>query len=260
MEKHCLYRTPLPLYKITLHSVMSQKNLDICSLKTLPGYIKEDMLQFGLLQRIGNNNLGEFLHPNITKLDTFPCQIANEDLLQISLCKQLRMLVIQPPKFYRFTHSPSILTKLFSSLPRLVQLQITNNDGVTDDVIATIKESCYFIQKLDISGSLNLTDTAANHLSQMCHLRVMDLSHTAIGDCGLKALSQGPNSKAITHLCLNNCKIISDIGIDALIRGCEHLNKLKVCGWPRVSIECQLALSSFLNRQQLKTCTWMELF
>ncbi|XP_054276455.1 protein AMN1 homolog [Macrosteles quadrilineatus] len=258
MEKGYWHRGPSSLYRITMISLVRQK-WNLAFIKTLPGHIKEDLLQLGILRRRVNSDLGlsEFLHPNVMRLDTFHCDISSKDLLEISRCRRLRLLVMNPPRYYRFSHSTPILKQMFSNLPFLVKLHITNNDGVTDDVVSVITKTCNLVQELDLSGDYNLTDAATDSLARMCNLKAIDLSNTNIGDRGLKTLSQGPHSKMISHLRLNHCKNVSDDGIYALIQGCENLLKLIVCGWPRVSIECQLALNTFLSRQSTEKNTSM---
>lgn len=245
------------LYSMALNSLVQWTGFDMRNISELPGCIKDDFLRSALLRHKCQENLTYFLHPGIRKLDISECNIRNEELLEISICNNLKILEMNPPKYCRFDHTTSILEEMFSRLRDLLKLHTQRNDGMTDSVISVITTHCTLLQVLDISGCTKLTDGTALSIATLANIRAINLSNTEISDVGLNALSLGLSSKSLVEIKLNNCIHISDKGVNDLVKGCKKLLILVFCNCPKVTVDCQLALDSFLNRdKKSKLITW----
>lgn len=242
---------------MALNSLVHWSGFDIRNISELPGCIKDDFLRSALLRHKCQENLAYFLHPNIQMLDISECNIRNDELMKISICTSLKVLEMNPPKHSRFDHTTSILETMFSRLRNLLKLHTQRNDGMTDSVISVLTTLCTLLQVLDVSGCTKLTDETALSIAALANIRAINLSNTEIGDVGLHALSAGQSSKSLVEIKLNNCINISDKGVNDLVKGCRKLVILVFCNCPKVTVECQLALDSFLNKdKKSKLITW----
>lgn len=245
------------LYSMALNSLVRWTGFDIRNISELPGCIKDDFLRSALLRHKCHENITYFLHPDIQKLDISECNIRNDDLNKISVCSSLKILEMNPPKYSRFDHTTSILETMFSRLPNLLKLHTQRNDGMTDSVVSVITTYCTLLQVLDVSGCTKLTDGTALSIATLTNIRAINLSNTDISDVGLNALSAGQSSKSLVEIKLNNCIDISDKGVNDLVKGCRKLSILVFCNCPKVTVDCQLALDSFLNKdKKSKLITW----
>lgn len=245
------------LYSLALNSLVRWTGFDIRNISELPSCIKDDFLKCALLRHKCQENLTYFLHPNIQRLDISECNIRNEELIEISICTNLKILEMNPPKYCRYDHTTSILETLFSHLRNLIKLHAQRNDGMTDSVASVLTSHCPRLQELDLSGCTKLTDRTASSIATLTNIRAINLSNTEISDVGLNALSVGRSSKSLVEIKLNNCFDISDKGVNDLVNGCRKLSILVFCNCPKVSVDCQLALDSFLNKdKKSKLVTW----
>lgn len=245
------------LYNIALNSVVHSTGFDIRNVSQLPGVIKDDLMKSMLLRHKCQENLTYFLHPDIKKLDISECNIKNEELITISACIRLTILEMNPPKYCRFDHTTSILERMFSSFHNLVKLHTQRNDGMTDSVVSVITTNCPLLQVLDVSGCTKLTDKTSLSIATLTYITAINLSNTETSDVGLNALSLGQSSKSLIEIKLNNCINISDEGVNDLVKGCKKLSILVFCNCPKVTVDCQLALDSFLNKdKKSKLLTW----
>lgn len=244
------------LYNLSLNSFVKWKYFQIEFLNDLPGFIKEDIMRITLM-RGKHYNITHFLHPNIRKLDISEFEITYRELEKISNCIHIRVLEMNPKRFQRFNHPSWVLEMLLSRLDNLAKLHIQRNDGLTDSVVHVLVTHCHVLQELDVAGCTNLTNKSALSMSTLRYIQAINISDTMIGDEGLKALSNGISSYSLGELKLNNCTNISDEGINALVKGCSKLSVLVFCGCQKVSVECQLALDSFLGKnKKSKLLTW----
>ncbi|XP_046665783.1 protein AMN1 homolog isoform X2 [Homalodisca vitripennis] len=250
--KHCLIWS--------VQTLVDLNHFEVTYVQNLPDIVKEDVLNLALRNGKAQKCISNFLHPNIKNLHINESTISNDDLHNISRCKKIRSLQMNPPTQHQYNHCSLALKQLFTSLPQLVKLHVQRNQGVTDDVLAALTTHCPLLQELDVSGCHTLSDRSAVSLATLHNLQSANLSSTSIGDESLLAMADGVCSQTLTEVILNNCVNITDKSLNVLINKCCNLSILACGNCPKVSGDNHLGPGSDLGKNKKKQVTWTFYF
>lgn len=73
-----------------------------------------------------------------------------------------------------------VLLDLFPSIPYLSGLYLRQCPTVTDEVMASIANSCPLLTELDIGGCSAVTDTSLKLLKKLQYLTSLNISHSQV--------------------------------------------------------------------------------
>jgi Leucine-rich repeat (LRR) protein len=146
---------------------------------------------------------------------------------------------------------------------KLSQLQVLhlhyNADKITDEVLKSIADNCHNLRELDLGHSMQISDDGIACLRQLTKLTCLNLSHTRVTDDGLARLFD-QKSLRLTELRVDNCRNITDEGIEIVLEACqEHLNIFLFHACPGTSDRSLTALQTFLRQgggAAVKQTTW----
>nr|XP_006817467.1 PREDICTED: uncharacterized protein LOC100370660 [Saccoglossus kowalevskii] len=145
------------------------------------------------------------IHNKVRELDLSECDITDDGLRILALCKQLRKIDLNAAKEDRTTITSVGVQYLAMSCPILHTVYLRRCRNITDDAIITISQHCRQLMQLNIGGCQQLTDTSLMALGQNCRMlkcvnfnqtrvihskvRELDLSECDITDDGLRILA-----------------------------------------------------------------------
>lgn len=122
--------------------------------------------------------------------------------------------------------------------PKLATFVASGCKEITDVGLFAIAEGCTHLAELNVAGS-NITDSGVSAIAKACtNLTRLCLSNTAISDESLIDIAK--HSKNIKELVLRSCNRISDIGVRAVLNGCDRLLKLALRGSGASAMEAQV--------------------
>jgi len=107
-----------------------------------------------------------------------------------------------------------------SGLPQLQYLNISYCEYIYDDGVKAMANGLSQLQSLDMTGCKNITiegiKAISNSLHQLQSLNITKLNELKLGNNGIEAIANGlPQLKSLN---ITECKLISDLGIDAIAR------------------------------------------
>eukprot|EP00759_Apiculatamorpha_spiralis_P032449 PhF_6_TR33859/c0_g1_i3/m.49673 len=145
-------------------------------------------------------------------------------------------------------------------LSQLVCVDVSSNTHMTDDTVLILAKHCpklvslslmysqvtdeglkylHNLQHLDVFGCEDVTDVGLQHVAVNCpKLRRVDISRNLrITDAGLIALVSNTECCMIETLYAKGCRMISDVGVRAVLSGAKHLVALNVTDCFKVTQE-----------------------
>lgn len=124
----------------------------------------------------------------------------------------------------------------------LRSLDLTSCTRLTN--ISLIANGCPFLEKLDLSGCVGVSEAGLVGLAQHCkHLRHLNLCgcDNAASDAALVALAQ--NCSGLQYLNVGWCEQITDVGVTALALGCRDLRFVDFCGCLQITDQSVIVLA-----------------
>ena len=139
--------------------------------------------------------------------------------------------------------------------PHLVEIFLSNCDGVTDVSLIALGKSCLKLISIDIGGCGNITDKGLQGFAD-CHQNItvtnhrksLDTSHeehmsTNVGNEVEYTRAHGYS--ILSNINFSDCKKISDIGISAIANSCPLLKNIDFCKCYQIT---DMGLSALAHR------------
>ncbi|KAF2883673.1 hypothetical protein ILUMI_22488 [Ignelater luminosus] len=164
------------------------------------------------------------LIPSLKRIDLTLATVDDEILEILTVCHDLREVYLTREKNNSITSEG--LINFISTLKHLNLIQMSNCDGVNDDVITCLAETCQSLSALDVNGCKNVSDEGIERLSDLENIQWLSLSSTQVTNDGIKKLVNGASGANIKELRLANCKNITSEILDIITRHCPSIQVL----------------------------------
>lgn len=226
--------------------------------KILPMHIKD--ILFSLLSKrgkISDDNIKLILHNRIEVINLSDCNITDQGLLQITICKKLEKLDINSVDT-RDCVSSVALIKVFESCQSLKNVGLRKCIGATDDAVLKLAVCCPNLDCLNISYCSNLTNKSLEALGMFAHnLKYIDFSNTLVEDEGVKSLVTGNCRDKLKEICMKNCSLLTENAIRYITLNCPKLDIFVFDNYPVVCDATRETLE-LINQQKFskKQISW----
>ncbi|KAJ8900018.1 hypothetical protein K2173_024131 [Erythroxylum novogranatense] len=128
----------------------------------------------------------------------------------------------------------------------LESLNLTRCIKLTNVGLEQILMKCFSLQSLNLYALSSFTDTAYKNISNLAHLRILDLCGAQyLSDEGLSRIAK---CKSLVSLNLTWCIRVTDLGVIAIAEGCTSLEFLSLFGIVGVTDKCLEVLSRFCSK------------
>ena len=165
--------------------------------------------------------------PQLKRLNIAHCPLVTDHGL-VHLSKSLSMPVF---RLLNVSNCPQVsdagLTPLVTEAKGLKTLELANCRHLTDNAVSAISMNCSSLEHLDLEECIHITDAALNGIA--LHL-----------------------STCIKAISLSYCDSITDEGAIALLRGCQHLERLELDNCSRITDQLLRAIGVGLGGGQLR--------
>lgn len=254
------------LYHLSISAVaefVCSGKLTNSSLKELPNNCKNTL--FTLISRRGGiteHNIDHLLTKQTINADLSGCDITNRCITSLTeKCPSLRSLNINVTAKTKKDIESKYLERLFDTLHHLNTVCLKRCDAVTDFAIMNLTRNCgKNLLTLNVGGCVQLTDLFLKSISKHCLLlQNFTASGTAITDRGMSELmANGHCAKRMTEVDISNCKLISDVAIEATIHACTKLTIFIFHGCPLVTDDSRIMLEHMHEQRSVKLTqvTW----
>lgn len=228
-------------------------------LEPLPPHLKDKLIKLLTVQGLLTDaNIGRVLHPSVKKLDLRDCDVSDDALRLISICRQLKKINLNSSKG---EERPSVtsegITAIAQSCPYLNEVTLKKCCNLTDAGVLALSQHCPLLQVVNLSGCLGVGDASLEALGQNCPLlHSVDLSATKVTDDGIIALVTGKCSKNLKEIHIVRCRHVTDEAVEAILTCCTNIHILLFHGCPRITERSAVALEQLLGSKKLKQVTW----
>ncbi|XP_046839899.1 F-box/LRR-repeat protein 2-like [Xenia sp. Carnegie-2017] len=147
----------------------------------------------------------------------------------LTQCKQLKSLSFRQS-------SSQVTTRGLMALrhqTQLVELDLSIQDKVDDNVLHVVASSCSKLRYLNIEVCHNVTDLGLVGLAKCSQLQKLNISYLSkLNDASVEGLAKNGTLK---ELIAKSCSNLTDIAVNQLAIYCPHLKELDICGSERIS-------------------------
>ncbi|XP_073477966.1 protein AMN1 homolog isoform X3 [Aquarana catesbeiana] len=198
------------------------------------------------------------LHPSVKKLDLRDCDVSDDALRVISLCKQLNKINLNSCKGEERTSVTSEgIEAVAQSCPYLHEITLKKCRNITDGGILSLSLHCPLLQIVNLSGCTQLSDVSLQALGQNCPLlHSVDFSVTAVTDDGVMALAAGRCSQNLKEVHMDRCVHLTDDAVEAILTCCPNIYILLFHGCPQITDRSREALEQLVGPNKIKQVTW----
>ncbi|KDR17008.1 protein AMN1 homolog isoform X2 [Zootermopsis nevadensis] len=250
-----VWETDRSLLTLCVNKVVQDMEQHVDTVQVLPRSLKSKLLLVASKRgKLTVKGLHCLVHPDVKILNLSECNACDDFIHAIHKCTHLKKLYLNPGMKQRDI-STAVLLDLFPSIPYLSGLYLRQCPTVTDEVMASIANSCPLLTELDIGGCSAVTDTSLKLLKKLQYLTSLNISHSQVSDIGISALVQGECRKSLTELQLQNSPRITEVAIEAIVLHCTNMKVLIFHGCP-ISAASRVALGTLFAKSQLKQLTW----
>ncbi|XP_078000622.1 protein AMN1 homolog [Glandiceps talaboti] len=247
------------LFSSSLHSVVSHLAHNISQLETLPPNVKDRVLNImskrGLLT---DDNISKVIHDKVRELDLSECDMTDDGLLVVSLCKQLRKVDLNAAKQNRTSISTAGVQYIARGCPILHTVYLRRCLNVTDEAIITLAECCRQLMRLNIGGCNQITDLSLAALGRHSRmLRSINFSRTKVTDDGVVSLVTGCCKQSLVEVHMSHCIRLTDESVEAVMECCPRVSILLFDGCPCITERSREALEELKSPDcKMKQVTW----
>ncbi|XP_040294869.1 protein AMN1 homolog [Bufo bufo] len=228
-------------------------------LEPLPPHLKDKLITLLSVQGLlTDSNIGRVLHPSVKKLDLRDCDVSDNALRAISLCRQLKKINLNSSKGEERTSVTSEgITEVAQSCPYLHEITLKKCRNLTDAGVLALSLNCPLLQIVNLSGCSEVSDVSLHALGQNCPLlHSVDLSATKVTDDGVIALVSGKCSSNLKEIHIDRCLHVTDDAVEAILTCCPNIYILLFHGCPQITDRSALAIEQLLGSKKLKQVTW----
>ncbi|XP_072256353.1 protein AMN1 homolog isoform X4 [Pyxicephalus adspersus] len=228
-------------------------------IEPLPPNLKDKLIKLLCVQGLlTDSNISRVLHPSVKKLDLRDCDVSDNALRVISLCKQLKKINLNSCKGEERTSVTSEgIEAVAQSCPYLHEVSIKKCRNITDDGILSISLHCPLLQIINLSGCTQISDISLQALGQNCPLlHSVDFSATAVTDDGVLALVGGKCSQNLKEVHMDRCVHLTDDSVEAILTCCPNIYILLFHGCPQITDRSRVALEQLVGPNKIKQVTW----
>ncbi|CAJ0943165.1 unnamed protein product [Ranitomeya imitator] len=239
----------------------------------LPPHLKDKLITLLCAQGLLTDaNIGWVLHPSVKKLDLRDCDVSDDALQLVSLCRQLKKINLNaskgeertaitskgeaPPSgemlVLRSAHGgydvvpplPPGITAVAQSCPYLHEVTLKKCRNLTDVGVLALSLNCPLLQIVNLSGCVMVSDASLRALGENCPLlHSVDLSATKVTDGGIIILVTGRCSQNLKEIHIDRCTYVTDDAVEAILTCCPNIDILLFHGCPQTT--GQVALQMF---------------
>ena len=119
-------------------------------------------------------------------------------------------------------------TLRLGNMPCLLELDLSYNDGITDEIVVPVLRQLRGLRNLDLANCKGVTDVTAETIAQCCvDLQVLDISYIKnVTSAGLRCLAM--SCRDLRTLRVRNCDFLDDDGLLNVGEHCEKLQDLNI--------------------------------
>ncbi|XP_071494484.1 protein AMN1 homolog [Diadema antillarum] len=247
------------LFSASLLSVIKQLPCFISQLDNMPVNIKDKLLH--LMSKRGlitDANVSKVVHKRTRILDLSESEVSDRALQRIGVCRNLRKIDLNSSKGERAEITSEGIHALARSCPLLSVAYLRRCVNITDEAVVTLAQSCRQLVELNLGGCPRLTDESLLAIGQNCRtLRSLNVSKTQVTDEGIISLCMGVCKQSLMELHLNNCVLLTDESVEAVVNFCPRIAILLFHGCPLITDQSRQALEMVQGQgSKMRQVTW----
>ncbi|KAF9089430.1 hypothetical protein BGX23_006698 [Mortierella sp. AD031] len=121
----------------------------------------------------------------------------------------------------------SVIMTLLTYTPRLEQLSLNWSRELTDFALSSLQYVCPHLTQISLSRCVMLTAEGFMTLFRSYpDLVSVDMSHNILSDAVLEELAR--SCRSLRHLDINSCQNVTDLGVQAILLNCAHLESFSL--------------------------------
>ncbi|XP_070543645.1 protein AMN1 homolog [Ptychodera flava] len=247
------------LFTSSLQFVVTHLPQYITEVESLPSRVKDRLLN--LLSKRGlltDDNISKVIHDRVKVLDLSECDVTDDGLQAITLCKQLRKLDLNAAKENRTSITTRGVQLVAQSCPILQTVYLRRCLNITDDAVISLSQCCRQLMLLNIGGCRQITDASLEALGKHCRmLKSVNFCKTKVTDDGVISLVTGCCKQSLTEIHMNHCIRVTDESVEAVMECCPRISILLFDGCPLITDRSRQALEELSGPQtHMKQVTW----
>ncbi|XP_069619388.1 protein AMN1 homolog isoform X2 [Ranitomeya imitator] len=206
----------------------------------LPPHLKDKLITLLCAQGLLTDaNIGWVLHPSVKKLDLRDCDVSDDALQLVSLCRQLKKINLNASKGEERTAITSKgITAVAQSCPYLHEVTLKKCRNLTDVGVLALSLNCPLLQIVNLSGCVMVSDASLRALGENCPLlHSVDLSATK-------------------EIHIDRCTYVTDDAVEAILTCCPNIDILLFHGCPQTTDRSAIAIEQLLRSKKLSQVTW----
>ncbi|XP_033101858.1 protein AMN1 homolog isoform X2 [Anneissia japonica] len=225
----------------------------------LPPNLKDKFLH--LLSKRGllnDSNISKLVHDRTKALDFSECDVTDECLQKLSVCRNLRKIDLNATKDNRLTITSLGVEAVSRSCPHLQTIYLRRCTLLTDSAIIAIAQNCRHVLQLNVGGCQLITDASLIALGQNSRmLSSVNFSKTQVTDEGVLSLAMGVCKQSLKEVHMDHCCHLTDEAVEAIVGFCPRVSFLIFHGCPNITERSRQALEEFRGpNSQMKQLTW----
>ncbi|XP_014377342.1 protein AMN1 homolog isoform X1 [Alligator sinensis] len=246
------------LLDLCLQSLTKNISRYAADIKPLPPNIKDKLIKLMSIQgQITDSNIGEVLHPAVEALDLRDCDISDNALLKLYICKHLKKINLNSCKENRLGITSEGVAALAWSCPYLREASFKRCCNLSNSGVLALALNCQHLQIANLGSCSGITDASLHALGQNCKfLHSVDFSSTQVTDDGVIALVSGVCSENLKEIHMERCVNLTDIAVEAVLTCCPKIYILLFHGCPLMTDRSREALEQLVGPNKIKQVTW----
>ncbi|XP_022094778.1 protein AMN1 homolog [Acanthaster planci] len=247
------------LLTLSVDKLLSVLPHHLSDVERLPPHIKNKLLH--LMSKRGlvtDDVIDKVIHNGTKILDLGECDITDEGLNKLTVCKNLRKLDLNSAKESRTRVTSAGLQVVAQSCPLLQVLYLRRCLNVTDAGLIALAQNCRQLMEINIGGCRQITDSSLIAVGQNCRmLRSFNFSKSQVSDEGVIALAMGVCKQSLMEVHMDHCIHLTDDAVEAVVQFCPRISILLFHGCPCITDRSRQALEEIQGQQShIKQVTW----
>ncbi|XP_038058927.1 protein AMN1 homolog [Patiria miniata] len=247
------------LMTLSVRKFLSVLPHHLSDVERLPPHIKNNLLHLMSKRGLVTDVIIDKVINSSTKiLDLGECDITDEGLHKLTVCKNLRKLDLNSAKESRTMVTSRGLQVVAQSCPLLQVAYLRRCLNVTDAGIIALAQNCRQLMELNIGGCRQITDASLVAVGLSCRmLKSFNFSKSQVTDEGVIALAMGVCKQSLMEVHMDHCIHLTDEAVEAVVQFCPRIAILLFHGCPCITDRSRQALEEIQGQQShIRQVTW----